>query len=206
MYIPSSFAQRDAASLRSLIADRGFATLVTTGAETPTASHLPLVLADDGSPHGVLLGHMARANPQWRQFDREALAVFAGPHAYVSPTWYAGPDHVPTWNYAAVHAYGIARPVGDARALEILELLVARYEPTPWKVADLPAEKVTQLVAAIVAFEIPIARLEGKWKVGQNREPVDRAAAADALAAQGGEAAEVAALMRATLDPVSARR
>jgi transcriptional regulator len=198
MYIPSSFAERDPAALRTLIADRGFATLVTSDAAgVPLGSHLPLLHVDDGSPHGRLIGHMARANPQWRQFEREALAVFTGPHAYVSPTWYAGPDHVPTWNYAAVHAYGVAQPVGDARALEILEQLVAHYEPTPWKVADLPAAKISQLVAAIVAFELPIARLEGKWKVGQNREPIDRQAAAEALAGQGGEAAEVAALMRA---------
>jgi transcriptional regulator len=156
---------------------------------------VPLALVGE-----TLVGHVARANPQWQHFGGEVLAIFAGPHAYVSPTWYAGPDHVPTWNYAVVHAYGVARTVDDDRALEILDLLVEQYEPTPWRARDLPAEKRAKLVKAIVAFEMPVSRWEGKWKVGQNREPADRAAAAEALAGQGGEAAEIAALMKATLD------
>ncbi len=211
MYIPSMFARTDADDLRALIRDHGFATLVTVDGDGPVASHLPLFLVDDGSPHGLLCGHMARANRQWRHFagGGEALAVFTGPHTYISPTWYGSDGHVPTWNYAVVHAHGAPRLVGDDRAREILERLVDQYEagqPVPWRLADLDAEYAAGLLAAIVAFEIPIARLEGKWKVGQNRNHGDRTRAADALIAQGGEdATAVAALMHAVLDSPARR-
>jgi transcriptional regulator len=197
MYVPSSFARRDDRALRELIRARGFATVITAPGGVPFASHLPLLLDGD-----VLVGHMARANPQWRHFDgaTEVLAVFHGPHAYISPVWYEAPEHVPTWNYAVVHAYGVPRIVEGERAREVLAALVEAYEPTPWRIGDLAADKLGKLLGAIVAFELPIARLEGKWKVGQNREPAERASAAAHLRAQGGEDAEaVATLMLDTL-------
>ncbi len=203
MYVPSLYAPEGRAQVIALIRAHGFATLVTCARGVPEASHLPLLHVEDGSPHGKLLGHMARANPQWRDFTGEALAVFAGPHAYVSPTMYVSPQMVPTWNYAVVHAYGAPRVLDDAGARDVLDRLVAFYEasrPAPWAVSALDETYAGQLVKAIVAFEIPIARVQGKWKVGQNREAVDRLAAADALAAGGEDDRAIAALMR-EVDP-----
>lgn len=198
MYVPGLFERDEPAALAALIRDRAFATVVTVAGGVPFASHLPLLYRD-----GVLLGHMARANPQWRHFacGGEVLAIFHGPHAYISPSWYQTAHQVPTWNYAVVHAYGVARLIDDAGAArEVLARLVETFDPS-WRIDALPDEKLAQLVRAIVAFEIPVARLEGKWKVGQNREPVDRASAATRLAALGGEdATAIAALMNATLD------
>lgn len=194
MYVPRIYANHDHAELVALIRAHGFATLVTADLE---ASHLPLLHVDDGSPLGKLVGHMARANPQWQHFQGEALAVFGGPHAYVSPSMYVSPRMVPTWNYAVVHAYGTPRLVDDARA--ILDALVAHYEatrPAPWDVTQLPADYTAQLIQQIVAFEIPITRIQGKWKVGQNREEVDRLAAADALSSGSEDDRAVAELMR----------
>ncbi len=196
MYIPRLYARGDHGELVALIRAHGFATLITRDLE---ASHLPLLHVDDGSPYGKLVGHMARANPQWEHFDGDALAVFSGPHAYISPTMYVSDRMVPTWNYAVVHAYGTPRVLDDAGARDVLDRLVAHYEstrPAPWAVSALPAAYTDQLVQAIVAFEIPIARLEGKWKVGQNREDVDRLAAADALAGGSDDDRAIAELMR----------
>lgn len=190
MYVPRSFAQdRDAAL--ALVRARPFATVVTVDGGVPFASHLPLLL--DGE---VLVGHMARANPQWRHFDGrgDALAIFHGPHAYISPTWYAAPGHVPTWNYAVVHVYGAPRVVEDGAAA--LARIVEAFEPTPWRIGDVASDRLGALLQAIVAFEIPITRIEAKWKVGQNRTPAEAASAAEALRAQGGEdATAVAAMM-----------
>jgi len=196
MYVPALYGRDDPAELTALIQAHGFATLVTADLE---ASHLPLLHVDDGSPHGKLLGHMARANPQWRGFAGDALAVFSGPHAYVSPSMYVSPRMVPTWNYAVVHAYGTPRVLDDAGARAVLDQLVAHYEasrPAPWAVTALDEAYAGSLVKAIVAFELPITRLQGKWKVGQNREPVDRLAAADALATGTEDDRAVATLMR----------
>jgi transcriptional regulator len=201
MYIPDLFARHDVDDLRALMRDHGFATLVTVADGEPFASHLPLLWVDDGSTHGVIVGHVARANPQWRHFASRApaVAMFAGPHAYVSPTWYATADQVPTWNYAAVHAYGVPRALDPAGARAVLDRLVARHEDA-WQLDRLPAAKQDALIAAIVAFEMPIARLEGKWKVGQNRKPEDRRRAAEHLATTGApDATAIAKLMLDTL-------
>ncbi len=201
MYVPRSFVQADRPAIAALLRDHDFATLVTVDAGAPFVTHLPLLHVDDSSPHGKLVGHMARANPQWRHFTGgEACAVFTGPHAYVSPRWYASAEQVPTWNYAAVHASGTARILeAPAQARAAIEALVARHErgATAWRIDELPAAKIDQLLAAIVAFELPIARLEAKWKVGQNRAAVDRLAAADVLAgSEHADARAIAALMR----------
>ena len=128
----------------------------------------------------VLVGHVARANSHWRQFDgsAETLAIFHGPHAYVSPSWYATGPAVPTWNYSAVHVYGkaLAREDGDFTAA-VLRDLVARHEGArgkPWRMEDLAVDVYEKLVGAIVAFEMPIDRIEGKFKLGQNRSPEDQ--------------------------------
>jgi transcriptional regulator len=200
VYIPGLFARDERSDLLGLIRDHGFAALVTVDGGVPFATHLPLLHVDDGSPHGMLIGHVARANSQWQHLARgEALAVFSGPHAYVSPSWYLSADQVPTWNYTVVHAYGTARLVDEARTLEILAAMVERYEagsPAPWRIDQLSDGYAAKLARALVAFELPIARLEGKWKLGQNRLPADREAAAAALAERSPDEQAIAALMR----------
>src|SRR5947209_4161347 len=137
MYIPTAFAEQDRARLHAFVEAYSFGLLVSTHGGEPFATHLPLLLERDAGPHGTLVGHMARANPHWRELDgRAVLAVFSGPHAYVSPAWYEAEHVVPTWNYVAVHAYGTCRLVDDPAALAgILTATVAAYErgrPSPW--------------------------------------------------------------------------
>ncbi|TXL73430.1 FMN-binding negative transcriptional regulator [Vineibacter terrae] len=207
MYIPAHFDLKDLAAAQALMRARSFATLVSTGEDgAPFVTHLPLLLQDDAAaPHGRLIGHVARPNPHWRLFDRGApsLAVFHGPHAYISPNWYTSPNLVPTWNYTAVHAYGTPRILADSnQALAVVEQLAAWFEaslPQPWSTARLPPGNALAQMRGIVAFEMPIERLEAKAKVGQNRLAADQRSAADALAAQGGEDnTAIAALMRGT--------
>lgn len=204
MYIPPHFDLKDAAVARALMDARSFATLVSTDEEgAPFVTHLPLLVEEDGSPHGKLVGHVARANPHWRLFARStpSLAIFHGPHAYISPNWYASANLVPTWNYTTVHAYGSPRILkDDADALSVVERLAARFEaslPRPWSTASLPPGNALAQMKGIVAFEMPINRLQAKAKLGQNRRDDDRYAAADALEKQGGEDnVAVAVLMR----------
>jgi transcriptional regulator len=209
MYVPPHFDLKDEAAARALMHARSFATLVSTDEQgTPFVTHLPLLLDEDGSPHGKLVGHVARANPHWRLFARDtpSLAIFHGPHAYISPNWYASPNLVPTWNYTAVHAYGSPRILkDDADALLVVERLAARFEaalPEPWTTARLPPGNALAQMKGIVAFEMPISRLQAKAKLGQNRRDADRYAAADALEKEGGEDnAAVAVLMRGAGPP-----
>jgi transcriptional regulator len=176
MYIPPSFRVDERGVLFDFIDRHSFATVISTVEGLPFASHLPLLLDRE---RGVLQGHMARANPQWQTFDGSAqiLAIFHGPHAYISPSWYASSPAVPTWNYAVVHVTGTPHLL-DADALaDVVARTVRKYEsfqPTPWPY-DLPADYRDKLLKAIVGFEIPIARLEGKFKLGQNRTTYDRA-------------------------------
>jgi transcriptional regulator len=156
-----------------------FATLVTRGERGLTASHLPFLLDREAGAHGTLLAHMARANDQWREFGdgAEALVIFQGEHGYISPAWYEVHPSVPTWNYAAAHAYGTPRVINDeADVRRVLERLVRAHESDraePW-VMDLPEDYYAGMVRGIVAFEIPISRLEGKFKLSQNRPTVDQ--------------------------------
>jgi transcriptional regulator len=178
-----------------------FALLTSNDGAGLVASHLPLLLdagAEAGS-HGRLLGHMARANPQWRTIEGEALAVFSGPHAYVSPSWYEEAGTVPTWNYVAVHAHGTIEVVEERDALiDILRRSVAAYEgprPEPWRF-DESAAHVEKMLGAIVGFRIEITRLEGKWKLSQNHSAERRRKVAQALAARPDEDSRtIAALM-----------
>jgi transcriptional regulator len=188
MYLPAHFREDRLPVLHDLIRTHGFATLVALGAEGLVANHIPLLLDAAGGALGTLRGHVARANPLWQTFrpEVEALAIFHGPHAYISPSLYPAKQEtgkvVPTWNYAVVHAYGPLRPVEDAAWLRrLVEDLTRRHEAgraNPWQVSDAPEPYIGQMLKAIVGLEIPVARLEGKWKVSQNRPPQDRAAVA----------------------------
>ncbi|MFO0906349.1 MAG: FMN-binding negative transcriptional regulator [Pirellulales bacterium] len=188
MYVPASFAVHDLTQLRSFVARHSFATLVTAGDEGPFASHLPMLWRPEGGDLGTLIAHVARANPQWRQMesDRETLAIFHGPHAYISPAWYVEHPSVPTWNYAAVHVYGKTRILHDHdQIVALLRELTATYEAgreSPWN-GELPDEYRDKLIQGIVAFELVVTRVEGKFKLGQNRSAEDQQAVYDALSA-----------------------
>jgi transcriptional regulator len=195
MYLPSHFRQPDLAALHRLMRQRSFAVLCSTDEQgVPFASHLPLLL--DPTPPGVLVGHMARANPQWRHADgRPVLAVFSGPHVYVSPSWYEADEVVPTWNYVAVHAAGVFRAVHDRDALlRIVQETVAVYEggrPRPWPLD--PSAYLDRMLRSIVGFRIVIERLEGKWKLSQNQPAERQAKVLRALRETPGEDAEAIA-------------
>jgi transcriptional regulator len=191
MYIPKQFDASDVAWCHALIRRETFAILVGVDqAGVPFATHLPVLLDEAPPPLGTLLGHVARPNPQWQLFapDRPVLVLFSGAHAYVSPSWYAQHPSVPTWNYVAVHAYGVPRLVEEpGRVRAFLDRLVRTFEdgrPAPWRIAGLPDNYVDGMVRGIVAFEIPITRLEGKAKLSQNRPAGDQARVRAALAAE----------------------
>lgn len=199
-YVPAHFRVEDRATLEAFVAAHGFATLVSAGPGGLSASHVPLLAERDASGDLRLVGHLARANAHWSELEAadEVLAIFEGPHAYVSPTWYAHHPSVPTWNYAVVHARGRARLLPAQALPGMLERLTRTYEegrPAPWRLADQPADFVDKLLGAIVGFEIAVRSLEGKFKLSQNRgrEDVDRVA----RALEDGGDADLAALMRA---------
>jgi transcriptional regulator len=179
MYIPKAFEESDRAVLDAFIDNNSFATLVSAVEGSLFATHLPLILDRAQALQGSLLGHVARANPHWRGFDgqREALVIFHGPHAYISPRWYATSPAVPTWNYAAVHVYGVPHVVEDHAWLsDLVDRLITIYEagmPQPWP-GVLPADFKANLLKAIVGFVLDITRVEGKFKLGQNRPLEDQ--------------------------------
>lgn len=187
MYIPKHFAVGNADWIRAFIEQNAFATLVGTRDGEPFATHVPLLYDPAPGPNGTIRGHIARANPHWQLFEESMqLAIFTGPHAYVSPTWYeaTGPA-VPTWNYTAVHAYGRAQIVDDPDAVRaILKRLTDREErdlSPPYTVESLDPEYVDHMVRQIVAFEMPVVRLEAKAKLSQNRTPDERRRVAERL-------------------------
>jgi transcriptional regulator len=191
MYVPPAFDQPDLAACHGLIEANSFGTLVSTRATASVAmaTHIPFLLDRAGGPRGTLAGHMARANPHCELLGAEALVIFQGPHAYVSPSWYEAAPAVPTWNYMAVHAYGTPRIIDNpAEVRAALARQVDSHEvgqTTPWQLDSLPVDFVHDMVRGIVAFEIPIARLEGKWKLSQNRPAADRKGVIKALRTQG---------------------
>ena len=205
MYVPKAFREDDVARLHGFLRAWSFALLVTDVDGEPVATHLPLVLDERAAPDGRLIGHVARPNPQWRAFDgrRQALAIFSGPHAYVSPTWYATAPAVPTWNYAAVHAYGRPRVLEGLDATrDAVARLVAVHDPA-WRLADQPADFIAGMLRGIVAFEMPIERLEGKLKLSQNRPAADRPGVVRALRSGGAPGRAVAELMEELGPPPS---
>ena len=202
-YVPGHFRVEDAATLERFVAENGFATLVSTGPEGLWTSHVPLLVGRGSDGRLRLEGHMARANAHWESLESaaEVLAIFGGPHAYVSPSWYAHHPSVPTWNYAVVHARGKARIVEPEALPALLGRLPRKYEagrPAPWRMEDLPADFTPKLLAAIVGFEIAVERLEGKFKLSQNRRPADLEGVIAALEGEGQGA--LAALMREHAD------
>ena len=193
MYTPRAFAFNDLHELQQQMLGTRLALLVTHGEQGLQASHLPLLLNTDEGPNGTLYGHFAKANPQWKELQdgAEALVIFAGADAYVSPGFYPSKAEdgkvVPTWNYVAVHAYGHAETFSDGgRLLDIVSTLTDRHEAgraQPWKVDDAPADYIDGMLKAIVGFAIPIDRLEGKRKLSQNRSAEDIAGVREGLAA-----------------------
>ncbi len=204
MYRPSHFEQHDAAALHALMREHPLATLVTQQAGGITADAIPLEY--DAASH-TLRGHVARANPLWREAaGQPVLAVFNGPQAYITPSWYpskaATHKVVPTWNYTLVHAHGVLRAVEDAPWLHALVTgLTAHHEAgrdSPWAVADAPDDYVQQMLRAIVGIEIAVDQLIGKWKISQNRSDADRLGVAAGLAKGAAPAPALAKLVAGT--------
>lgn len=210
MYTPVSFVENDLSILHSCIEENSFATLVTTDSEGPAVSHLPLLLDREAGPNGTLIGHMAKANPQWREITNgDALAVFHGPHAYISPGWLKEQNVVPTWNYVAVHVTGKVQLVeAPSGLLDIVRRYVNVYEasmPEPWQLESADSEFIQKLLDAIVGFTIEIESIEGKWKLNQNHTEERRQKIIAGLECRPDEGSgQVADLMRATLDAANA--
>jgi transcriptional regulator len=192
MYIPRHNEEKRVSVMHSLIVSRPLGTLVTLGASGLFASHIPMILEDNGSQFGVLKGHISRANTQWQDFlpTVDALAIFAGHQHYITPAWYPGTkEHgkeVPTWNYVVVHAYGPLKVTHDDQwLLTNVEKLTSIHEagsPVPWRVSDAPEDFIRSQLKGIVGLELPIQKLEGKWKVSQNRTERERHGVIDGLA------------------------
>jgi transcriptional regulator len=209
VYIPKHYAKSDPAELHALIDQHPLGTWVTVGGDFGlVANHVPFLLDSERGEFGTLVGHVARANPVWRSLaaDNDSLVIFQGPDAYVSPSWYPSKaEHgkvVPTWNYAAVHAHGSARAIDDrASLMSLVEKLTARHETgraDPWKVSDAPADYIARRLDAIVGIEIPIRRIEGKWKVSQKEAPPDRRGIVAGLEAQAQPGSAAVARLVAT--------
>jgi transcriptional regulator len=196
MYVPDHFREDRPDVLHQAMRQIGFATLVTQNLD---ANHLPILL-----DNGVLRGHVARANPVWKQGEGPALAIFLGPHAYVSPNWYPSKAEtgkaVPTWNYITVHARGLIKwrqePDWLRTHVTALSQTHEAGQPSPWQVSDAPASYVETLLRGIVGFELTIENLEGKYKLSQNRDAADRAGVREAFAREGRD--DIARLMDGT--------
>jgi transcriptional regulator len=208
MYTPKHFEQPRTGVMHELMRARPLATLVALASNGLEANHIPLHLVDTPAPFGTLRGHVARANPLWRDFNKdvEVLAIFHGPDSYITPSWYATKQEtgkvVPTWNYAVAHAYGTLRIIDDATWVRAqLEALTNHNEAGfahPWSVSDAPHEYTEKLIESIVGFEIVITGLSGKWKVSQNQPAQNQASVIAGLnTSNQPDAAEMAALVKA---------
>ena len=197
MYVPEAFAETDLTTLHALMREHPLATVVSLCGDQLQASHVPLVLYPDEGPFGTLRGHLARANPHWSTHDRavDALCVFHGPEAYITPSWYESKkEHgkvVPTWNYVTVHASGPLNVVKDAdwllRNVNAVTDQQEAQRAERWKVSDAPDRYVQTMLRGIVGIEICIAQIEGKWKLSQNRPDEDRKGVVHGLAAEHGD-------------------
>lgn len=211
MYTPAQFNETRLDVLHGLIQAHPLATLVSLSAEGLVANHIPLHLQTDGSDFGALVGHVARANPLWQQADSatEVLVVFQGPDSYITPSWYATKQDegkvVPTWNYAVVHAHGPLHIHDDAGWIrQQLATMTDQHESTrdhPWAMSDAPQDFTDRLLQAIVGIEIPIRRLQGKWKVSQNQPARNRASVIAGLAQDPGHHSPDMAALVATHSP-----
>jgi transcriptional regulator len=194
MYRPDAFRVDDVPRVHALMRARPFAALISNGAAGLYASHVPTVLKDEGS-HGAIEFHLARANPHWKELAvaDEALMIFQGPEGYITPNWYPSKAQhgkvVPTWNFAVVHAYGRPEAIDDRGWLlqHVAELTAQqeRDQPKPWAPSDAPDAFINAMVRGIVGFRFVVARLEGKWKMNQNREALDQDGSAKGLAERG---------------------
>jgi transcriptional regulator len=205
MYRPDQFRVEDVPQLHALMRARPFATLVSAGPLGLYASHLPTVLKNEG-PHGIIECHLARANPHCKELGQvaEALMIFQGAEGYITPNWYPSKaEHgkvVPTWNYAVVHVYGRPQVMDDAHWLRrhVTELTAQQEgtEPQPWKVSDAPEAFIAGMLRGIVGFRFAITRLEGKWKMSQNRDLQDREGVVKGLGSRArGDDLEIAELV-----------
>jgi transcriptional regulator len=201
VYIPPLHKEDRVDVMHDAIRRIGLATLVTQTADGLIASHVPMLLDVAPEPYGTLIGHLARPNPQARGAIGEALAIFQGPEAYITPSWYATKRAtgkvVPTWNYVAIHAYGTLELFDDRERLrDVVTRLTERQEAgrtDPWAVSDAPADFTEAMLKGIVGFALPVTRLEGKWKMSQNRPAEDRAGVIAGLEAE--QRQDVAALI-----------
>ncbi|OYY60351.1 MAG: hypothetical protein B7Y50_07665 [Hydrogenophilales bacterium 28-61-11] len=209
MYVPEYFKESHPERIAALIEDHSFGMLISAPEGVPFVSHLPFVY-ERGTGSGKLLGHMARANPQWQHFaaNAEALVIFQGPHAYVSPSWYASPG-VPTWNYAVVHLRGKVRLIeAESELGALVEQLTQIHEthmPDPWQ-AHIAGPRRTKLLNMIVGFEIEITDVQAKFKLSQNRAYEDRQRVMSALGQSDNQTARAVAnlMARDALDPATA--
>jgi transcriptional regulator len=203
MYQPKHFEENNRDSVNGLIKAFPFATFITHDGKELVVNHVPMLLDPTAGEFGTLRCHVARANPLWKTLASgvPAVAVFQGPYAYISPSWYVSKREtgkaVPTWNYVVVHAHGTPRVVDDADWLlaHVTEMssLHEASQRQPWKVSDSPPDFIASMVKAIVGIEMPIARLEGKWKLSQNRIPADREAIIAELGSREDDASQAMA-------------
>lgn len=197
MYQPKHFEESRVEVLHDLIRAHPLATLVTLSSNGLVANHIPLQFVSGSSSLGTLQGHVARANPLWKDFDEnlEVLAIFQGADTYISPSWYATKHEtgkvVPTWNYTVAHAHGTLRIIDDANWLRAqIESLTTQNEaafPQPWAVTDAPRDYIDKMISAIAGIEITITRLSGKWKVSQNQPSANQTSVIEALRRKGGD-------------------
>jgi len=211
MHQPDHFRIEDVQEMHALMRARPFAALVSAGASGLYGTHLPTVLKDEGS-YGTIECHLARANPHWKDLAEggEAMMIFQGPEGYITPNWYATKAHtgkaVPTWNYAIVHAYGRPSVMKEKEWLlrHVTELSEQqeRSEPQPWAVSDAPESYIDVMLRGIIGFRFEITRLEGKWKMSQNREMQDRIGVIDGLKARAsGDDLEIAEAVTRKMAP-----
>ncbi len=188
MYIPTHFAATDNDAIDRLIQEHSFATLISTKDGVPVASHLPFLWDRAAGEMGALQTHLAKANPQWEEFENaiEVLVIFEGPHAYISPRWYESKPNVPTWNYAAVHIYGVPRIMAEAEFDSFFLKLIPTYEgenDESWRYDSLSEAYSRGLQRAIIGVEISVTRVEAKFKMSQNKTAADRSGVIEGLLA-----------------------
>ena len=185
MYVPDSFKNENIKSLLKHIQTHSFGIIATNSKDGPLATHIPFLHVDDGTKYGKLLGHMARVNTQTEFLTKEtALIIFPGPHAYISPSYYPSGTGVPTWDYTSVHVYGNISEVVGEQKLQQQITMTKHFEKDfkePWTIEKLSKKMIQQMLCAIYAFEMPISRIEGQWKISQNRPEIDRQGVKKAL-------------------------